>query len=125
MKYWYFINYKIYEFYDQRKDSTPAAASAGVSSVLVQLNFITVHYFVYTFLGINLIYHIPVIIIIYAALLLFNYITIYRDKKYEKIFKEMEDWDFRDQQPSKLFYLYFFSTIFTFLGVMIASLANG
>lgn len=124
MKWWYFINYKIYEFYEQSRDSTPTVASAGASSVLIQLNIITLYYPIYKITGIKLIYNEAVVIIIYVVLLLFNYLVLYSDKKYEKIFKEMEDWEFSEQRPSIFFFFYFSITIFTFLSTMIVALSS-
>ncbi len=41
-----FFNYKIYEFYENTSESMPAVYSAGVSAVLVQLNILTIHFFI-------------------------------------------------------------------------------
>lgn len=123
MKWWFFINYKIFEFYEQSADTNPIVMSVGASSVLVQLNILTLHYFIYTFFGIKLLFHVSIAVVIYALLLLFNYILVYSDKKYIKIFKEMEDWEFSEQRPSTFFFFYFSISILVFLCVIIASLS--
>ena len=120
MKYWIYINYKIYEFYENTSESMPAVYSAGISAVLVNLNLLSAHYIIYLIFGVKIIFHISILLFFYALILLINYFTIYKNKRYERLFEKMEDWEYRDRKPALFFNLYFLlSTAIFFITIVI------
>jgi Ca2+/Na+ antiporter len=92
---WYFyLNYRIYKFYERKRDSTPAFFSFSATMVLVSLN-------IFSIIGATGFFINPVhdlilkatkysILILYAAIGLFNYLTLYKNKYYEEVFDDFD-----------------------------------
>ncbi len=123
MKWWYFINYKIYKLYYKFYKNTfdPAVYSAAVSAVLIQLNILCISYLIYLWIGIKILFHVATVIVIYTFVLLFNYFTIYKDKKYLQIFEDMEKWEEKEKKTTIFFNLYFFISAVVFVLLFISA----
>jgi len=68
MKWWIFINYKIYEFYENTSETMPEVKSTLVSTVLVNLNLLSAHYIIYIISGVKIIFHISILVFFYALI---------------------------------------------------------
>lgn len=115
MKWWYFINYKIYDYYYRNRDSG-AIANAIVFSVMIPIaNILSIYGFFLDVFKINIIGDKYNIVFLLVVLILLNFNLVYKGKKYEKIFEDMEAWDFKEDKPAKVFYIYLISSIVVLL----------
>ncbi len=123
MNIWYFINYKVFEFYKKTSDSSPEVMSAIVSTIFIQANIFVFTGIIYNLYRINILGHVITMIVIYFALLLFSYFTIYKDKNYLEIFQKMQEWERKNRKPIIIFRIYFYLSILSFVGTAIWSIS--
>ncbi len=87
MKAFYYLNYFIYRFYENR-DPDPFIYSLNGSSLLIVLNFMTFYYGIsYFWMGVSLSldYWVGIIAI---AIIFANYLILYKGEKYIEVFNE-------------------------------------
>ena len=94
---WYFyLNYRIYNFY-QKRDDIPVFYAFLVTSTLATLNLITfvgmTGFFLPFFKQLT---NVKLVLISYALIALINYLIVYKKSFYEEVFNEF------DRQPLKL-----------------------
>ncbi len=122
MKWWYFINYKVYDFYDRNRDKN-AESAATIHTVWLPMSNILSALFIFdTLFKTGVYFSIFSGIITMVALMIFNFTTVYMGGKYKRIFKDMEEWDFKEQKPAKYFYIYLFVSIISFLFTLVHAL---
>jgi putative copper export protein len=119
MTWYYYLNYRIYKYYQKKRDSTPAIFSFFGSALLLFMNIFSsimiVDYFKPIFHLLSKFY-IVVLMLILAA---FNYLTLYRNKRFKEIF---DGFDMNRQSYQKWdlsINIYFILTILLFLAVLI------
>jgi hypothetical protein len=90
---WYFyLNYRIYKFYQRKNESIPAFFSFSATAVLLGFNifsliglsgfvFSAVHNFIFSLNKYS-------VLVLFAIVGLFNYFTLYRNKFYEEVFDD-------------------------------------
>ncbi len=123
---WYFyLNYRIYRFYERKRDSIPGFFSFSATVVLVSFN-------IFSLVGLSGFFLNPVydfivsltkysIIGLYALLGLFNYLTLYRGEYYKEVFSDFDKYEDRYRSWKKSVPIYIISSIvFTLIVLAIA-----
>ena len=120
---WYFyLNYRIYKFYDKRRDSIPGFFSFSATMVLVSLN-------IFSIIGIlgfifNGVYDFIIFLTKYSILVLFvligllNYLILYRNKHYEEVFSAFDRMSDRYEGWKKSVPIYIIGSIVLLLVVL-------
>ena len=115
MNWFYYFNYRIYKFYESKKESDPEMVTFFASVMLLFLNMISILFvinFYYPILNmINKYYFIG----LYIFLCIVNYISFYKGKKYLKVFDDFSKQE-NDNPRRKIFFrVYFILTILIIL----------
>lgn len=90
MNWYYYLNYRIYKFYQRKKDSTPVLASFFACIMLLGINISTMLIFINFFK--SLLYFeskynaLPLMLL----LALLNYLLLYRKKKHIDVFHHFD-----------------------------------
>lgn len=120
---WYFyLNYRIYKFYERKRDSIPGFFSFSATMVLLSLN-------IFSILGIlgfafNEVYDFIISLTKYSMLGLFfliglfNYLILYRGKYYEEVFTDFDKYEDRYRSWKKSVPIYIISSIVLLLVVL-------
>ena len=125
MTWYYYLNYRVYKFYQRKKESIPVFTSFLLCSLFLHLNLLSVigviHFFRYLFFLGNKLY----ILLMMLSLAAFNYIVLYRNRKYKDVFHHFDrnrdlyrKWDLSVK-------IYIWGTIFLmFVVLIIADIRN-
>lgn len=92
---WYFyLNYRIYRFYERKKEGIPGFFSFSATMVLVSLNIFSIiglgGFFLSSVHDLIVSLNKYSIIVLYAGIGMFNYLTLYKNKYYEEIFNDFD-----------------------------------
>lgn len=119
MTWYYYLHYRIYKFYQRKKDSMPQLFSLLAPSALVGLNILSVAFtlgFFYPDFGIFFNKHVCVAI--FLILVLINYLVLYRGKYYEEIFADFDKYQDRYNSWKNSVPIYIISSIVLLLVVL-------
>jgi hypothetical protein len=115
MKWYFYLNYCVYRFYNRKKDEIPVYTAFLVPILLVMLNTATidcVYWFIRDFWIIPQMAHLRIKAVVYMSFLgLINYLLLYRKKKYEDVFEEFRRNYDRYKKWNKSVKLYIILTI--------------
>lgn len=118
MTWYYYLNYRIFKFYERKRNSMPAWFSFLASTTLTSINFISligIAGFMYPFLNnINKIHAL----ILMAICALLNYLVLYRGKYYVEVFDDFEKYESRYNSWEKSVPIYIISSIVLFFIVL-------
>lgn len=116
---WYFyLNYRIYRFYERKRDSMPAWFSFLATTLLVFINIFIVLAIVNFFMPFFQLGNKYYTIIVMAFLALLNYLILYRGKYYEEVFGDFEKYESRYESWKKSVPIYIISSIVLLLVVL-------
>lgn len=120
---WYFyLNYKIYKFYERKRDSIPGFFSFSATVVLVSLN-------IFSIIGIlgflnNELYYFMISLSKYSVVILFslvgllNYLVLYRGDHFKEVFYYFDKESEKFKYWNKSIIIYILSSILLFLIVL-------
>jgi len=89
MTWYYYLNYRIYKFYQRKREDMPALYSFLGSALLLYLNVFSILSIVSFFNSLILLNKLNalILLIVFAA---FNYLVLYRRKHYMDVFDDFD-----------------------------------
>lgn len=129
MTWFFYLNYKVFNFYRRKRDSMPALFSFLATMVLVSFN-------IFSILGISGLFINSVhsfilgsgkfsILILYAFIGIFNYVALYRGARYEEVFAFFDKNEVRYKKWNLSVTLYILGSIVAMLAMLVlADLVN-
>lgn len=122
LTWYYYLNYRIYMYYERKRDSIPGFFSFSATVVLVSLNIFSavgLCGFLSTYIN-SLIFSMSKysILVLYLLIGLFNYFTLYRGNHYKEVFSGFERASEKYKDWEKTVPIYIISSIVLLLIVL-------
>lgn len=91
MTWYYYLNYRIYKFYQRKREDMPALYSFLGSALLLYLNVFSILAIVSFFRAQSLLVNKLYVVISMIIFMAFNYFVLYRRKHYMDVFDDFDN----------------------------------
>jgi hypothetical protein len=126
MMWYYYLNYRIYRFYEHKNEDIPASYSFLVTTLLMTINLSSILYLAIIFQGELRIYLYKYISVIILGIVgICNFLILYRNSHYKELFNEFELFEEHYKHWNLSVKVYIILSVVFFVGVLfVADLQN-